>query len=52
MKKAIYVDPAVSVIRLKVTEDILLLSDAEIDIGDLIDDDPGDTLIDIDSLFN
>ena len=50
MKKP-YTIPCVETVALQPKMDILLLSDAEIDAGDLIEPDT-DVSINIDSLFN
>ena len=51
MKKT-YTDPTVKVITTQLKDDILLQSDAEIDVGDLIEPESPDVNMDIDPLFN
>lgn len=51
MKKQ-YEEPSIEVVKVQTKADILLLSDAEIDVGDLIEPDFPEVDIDISGLFN
>ena len=51
MKKT-YTIPTIETVTLQTKADILLLSDAEIDVGDLIEPDFPEVDIDISGLFN